>query len=112
MTARHNEAGEDFCGITVRGGIYVKTPYDVFLLLVILDIGSECFKLISSTVMLQYNISIRFIRVIVYTVKVLYRQSAFLFSFYAVGVRAVVVLARQYCNIDYINSLLHNYSAR
>ena len=112
MTATHNEAGEDFCGIAVTCGIYIKTPCDVLLLLVVLDIGSECFELVSSAVMFQNNIPVRLCRVIVHMVKVLYGQGAFLFSFYAVSIRAVVVLARQYCNIDCINSLLHNYSVR
>ena len=112
MTATHNEAGEDFCGIAVICGIYIKTPCNMLLLLVVFDISSECFELIRSVVMLQNNIPVRLGRVIVYMVKVLYSQGAFLFSFYAVSIRAVVVLARQYCNIDCINSLLHNYSVR
>ena len=94
MTATHNEAREDFCGIAVASGIYIKTPCDMLLLLVVLDIGSECFELISSAVMFQNNIPVRFSRVIVYMVKVLYSQGAFLFSFYAVSIRAIVVLAR------------------
>ena len=96
MTATHNEAGEDFCGIAVTGSIYIKTPCNVLLLLVVLDIGSECFELVSSAVMFQNNIPVRLCRVIVHMVKVLYGQGAFLFSFYAVSIRAVVVLARQY----------------
>ena len=112
MTATHNEAGKDFCGIAVIGSIYIKTPSNVLLLLVVLDIGSECFELVSSAVMFQNNIPVRLGGVIVHMVKVLYSQGAFLFSFYAVSIRAVVVLARQYCNIDCINSLLHNYSVR
>ena len=112
MTATHNEAGENFSGIAVIGGIYIKTPCDMLLLLVVFDISSECFELIRSVVMLQNNIPVRLGRVIVYMVKVLYSQGAFLFSFYAVSIRAVVVLARQYCNIDCINSLLHNYRVR
>lgn len=112
MTATHNKAGEDFCGIAVICGIYIKTPCDVLLLLVVFDIGSKCFELIRSAVMFQNNVPIRFGRVIVYMVKIFYSQGAFLFSFYAVSIRAVVVLARQYCNIDCINSLLHNYSVR
>ena len=112
MTATHNKAGEDFCGIAVICGIYIKTPCDVLLLLVVFDIGSKCFELIRSAVMFQNNVPIRFGRVIVYMVKIFYSQGAFLFSFYAVSIRAVVVLARQYCDIDCINSLLHNYSVR
>ena len=112
MTATHNKAGEDFCGIAVIGSIYIKPPCNVLLLLVVLDIGSECFELVSSAVMFQNNIPVRLGRVIVHMVKVLYSQGAFLFSFYAVSIRAVVVLARQYCNIDCINSLLHNYRVR
>ena len=112
MTATHNEAGENFSGIAVSGGIYIKTPCDMLLLLVVFDISSECFELIRSVVMLQNNIPVRLGRVIVHMVKVLYGQGAFLFSFYTVSIRAVVVLARQYCNIDCINSLLHNYSVR
>ena len=100
MTATHNKAGEDFCGIAVICGIYIKTPCDVLLLLVVLDIGSECFELVSSAVMFQNNIPVRLGRVIVHMVKVLYSQGAFLFSFYAVSIRAVVVLARQYMNTN------------
>ena len=112
MATAHNEAGKDFCGIAVTGSIYIKTPCDVLLLLVVLDISSECFELIRSAIMFQNNIPVRLIRVIIHMLKVLYSQGAFLFSFYAVSIRAVVVLARQYCNIDCINSLLHNYSVR
>lgn len=59
MTATHNEAGEDFCGIAVIGGIYIKTPCDMLLLLVVLDVGSECFELIRSAVMFENNIPVR-----------------------------------------------------
>ena len=86
--------------IAVICGIYIKTPCDVLLLLVVLDIGSECFELVSSAVMFQNNIPVRLGRVIVHMVKVLYGQGAFLFSFYAVSIRAVVVLARQYMNTN------------
>ena len=72
MTTTHNKAGEDFCGIAVTCGIYIKTPCDVLLLLVVLDIGSECFELISSAVVFQNNIPVTLGRVIVYMVKILY----------------------------------------
>ena len=41
MTATHNEAGADFCGIAVIGSIYIKTPCDMLLLLVVLGYTTE-----------------------------------------------------------------------
>ena len=106
MATAHNEAGQHLCGVPIIGGVYIETPRNALALLVVFHIRPKGCKAIRSAIMLQNYVPVRFSGVIIDVGQILYRQSALLFSFYAVSVLAAVILASQNCDVDYINLLV------